>query len=167
MTTTEYDRIVRRLVEAAGHATQSLGIGRVMGQIFAYLYLSRDPRSLDDLTSALGISKGSASMGVRQLEQWGALEKVWVKGDRKDYYRARDSFGKIIKNVIRDLAGKRIESSSILLNEVEEILKKKGQKSDKTSGEDEFIKERIEKIRVFQNKAQGMWDSVILKMLLK
>jgi HTH-type transcriptional regulator, glycine betaine synthesis regulator len=167
MTTTEYDRIVRRLVEAAGHASQSLGIGRVMGQIFAYLYLSREPRSLDDLTSALGISKGSASMGVRQLEQWGALEKVWVKGDRKDYYRARDSFGKIIKSIIRDLAGKRIESSAILLNEVEELLNKKGQKGDKASGEDEFIKERIEKIKLFQNKAQGMWDGVILKMLLK
>lgn len=167
MTTSEYDRIVRRLVEAAGHASQSLGIGRVMGQIFAYLYLSRDPRSLDDLTSALGISKGSASMCVRQLEQWGALEKVWVKGDRKDYYRAKDAFGKIIKNVIRDLAGKRIESSAVLLSEVEEILRKKGQRSDKASNDDEFIKERIAKIKTFQNKAQGMWDGVILQMLLK
>ena len=167
MTTSEYDRIVRRLVEAAGHASQSLGVGRVMGQIFAYLYLCRDPRSLDDLTSALGISKGSASMGVRQLEQWGALEKVWVKGDRKDYYKARDAFGKIIKNVIRDLAGKRIESSSILLHEVEDVLKKKVLKNGKDSDEDAFIRERIEKIRLFQNKAQGMWDWVILKMLLK
>jgi len=167
MTTSEYDRIVRRLVEAAGHASQSLGVGRVMGQIFAYLYLSRDSRSLDDLTSALGISKGSASMGVRQLEQWGALEKVWVKGDRKDYYKARDTFGTIIKNVIRDLAGKRIESSSILLNEVDEILKKKGQKNGKGNDEDVFIRDRIEKIRLFQDKAQGMWDGVILKMLLK
>jgi len=166
MTTSEYDKIVRRLVEAAGHASQSLGIGRVMGQIFAYLYLSREQRSLDDLTSALGISKGSASMGVRQLEQWGALEKVWVKGDRKDYYRARDAFGAIIKNIIRDLAGKRIESSSVLLDEVEALLKK-GQKNGRNAGEDVFIRERIEKIRMFQKKAHGMWDDVILKMLLK
>jgi len=167
MTTSEYDRIVSRLVEAAGHASQSLGIGRVMGQIFAYLYLSREAQSLDALTSALGISKGSASMGVRQLEQWGALEKIWVKGDRKDYYKARDSFGGIIKNVIRDLAGKRIESSSLLLNEIEKILKEKGQKNGKNMEENEFIRGRIEKIRAFQNKAQGMWDGVILKMLLK
>jgi DNA-binding transcriptional regulator GbsR (MarR family) len=166
MTTSEYDRIIRRLVEAAGHASQSLGIGRVMGQIFAYLYLSREQRSLDDLTSALGISKGSASMGVRQLEQWGALEKVWVKGDRKDYYRAKDAFGAIIKNVIRDLTGKRIESSSVLLDEVEALLKK-GQKSGRSAGEDAFMRDRIEKIRMFQKKAQGMWDGVILKMLLK
>lgn len=166
MTTADYDRIVRRMVEAAGHTTQSLGIGRVMGQIFAYLYLSRDPRSLDDLTTALGISKGSASMGVRQLEQWGALEKVWVKGDRKDYYRARDAFGKILKNVVRDLAGKRIESSAALLKEVEADLKQRTLKGKKPSGEDQFIRERIERIRAFQNKAQGMWDSVIIKLLL-
>jgi DNA-binding transcriptional regulator GbsR (MarR family) len=165
MTTSEYDRIVRRLIEAGGNTTQSLGVGRVLGQIFAYLYLSSDARSLDEITTALGISKGSASMGVRQLEQWGALEKIWVKGDRKDYYRARDTFGRIIKNAIRDLAGKRIESSAAMLAEVEDVLKKK--KGVKVSEEDQFIRQRIEKIRAFQNKAQGMWDSVILKMLLK
>lgn len=164
---TDHDDIVRRMVEAAGHTTQSLGVGRVLGQIFAYLYFSREPQSLDHLTAALGISKGSVSMGVRQLEQWGALEKVWIKGDRKDYYRAKDTFGKIIKNAILDLAGKRIDSSSTLLNEVEADLKCGVKENKSLSAEDTFIRERIENIRAFQKKAQGMWDSVILKMLLK
>ncbi len=167
MTISEYERIVRRMVEAAGHATQSLGIGRVLGQIFAHLYFSREPQSLDNLTSALGISKGSASMGVRQLEQWGALEKVWIKGDRKDYYRAKDSFGKIIKNAVRDLAGKKIESSSALLADAEEELKKRPKKGRTVSEKDEFIGEQMQKLQAFQQKTQGMWNSVILKMLLK
>ena len=38
MTKEEYDQIVKRMVEAAGHTTQSFGMGRVLGQIFAQLY---------------------------------------------------------------------------------------------------------------------------------
>lgn len=165
MPTTKQDRIVRKMVEAVGHATQSLGVGRVLGQIFAWVYFSREPQSLDSITSALGISKGSASMGVRQLEQWGALEKVWVKGDRKDYYRANDLFGRIVKNVILDLAGKRIESSSALLDTVEVELEQK--RKTGLTDDDVFVVGQIAKIREFQKKARGMWDGVLLKMLLR
>jgi DNA-binding transcriptional regulator GbsR (MarR family) len=154
------------MVEAMGHATQSFGVGRVLGQIFAYLYFNRDAQSLDSITEALGISKGSASMGVRQLESWGAVEKIWVKGDRKDYYQAKDAFGRIIKNALVDLAGKKMESSAVLLDEVETHLKKSG-KDGKLSEEDRFIQERIEKIQTFQKKTQEMWNSAILQMLLR
>ena len=167
MSPTEYDRIVRRMVEAAGHASQSLGLGRVVGQIYAYLYFSRDARTLDDLTHALAISKGSASMCVRQLEQWGALEKIWVKGDRKDYYRAADAFGKIVKNIVLEIAGKRIQSSAALLEAVDQELARKNGNGRGGSTEEAFIAERVEHLRMFQKKAQGMWDSVILRMLLK
>lgn len=167
MTRSKHDLIIRRMVEAAGHTTQSLGAGRVLGQIFAYLFFCREPQSLDDLTTALGISKGSASMGVRQLEQWGALERVWIKGDRKDYYRAKETIGKIIKNAMLDLAGKRMENSSTLLNEVETELKSRIKEGEELSSEDKFIRERIDNLRTFQKKAKGMWNGVILKMLLK
>lgn len=163
----ECDRVARRMVEAMGHATQSFGVGRVLGQIFAHLYFSREAQTLDDMTEALGISKGSASMGVRQLEAWGAVEKIWVKGDRKDYYQAKDAFGRIIKNALVDLAGKKMESSAVLLDEAETHLKKKCGKEGKLSEEDNFIRERIEKIQTFQKKTQEMWNSAILQMLLK
>lgn len=162
----DYDHIVRRMVEAAGHATQSMGVGRVLGQIFAWLYFSPEPQSLDDLTAALGISKGSASMGVRQLEQWNALEKVWVKGSRRDYYRAKDYFGSIVKSAVLDLVGKRMETSSSILREASAELQGKAEGGE-LSENDRFLRERIGKIVRFQEKAQGMWDSTILQMLLK
>ncbi|OVE74990.1 hypothetical protein BVX97_06010 [bacterium E08(2017)] len=156
--------IVNRMIEAAGHATQSLGVGRSLGQIFAFLYFSPEPRTLNDLTSELGISKGSASMGVRQLEQWAALEKIWVKGDRKDYYQANDDFGKIIKNAMLDMAGKRINDYSTLLDEVEQELETDTSSLDTDS---EFISRRIAKMRDFQSRVQGIWSGVMLKMLTK
>jgi len=167
MSPSKYRRIVSRMIEAAGHASQSFGLGRVVGQIFAYLYFSREARTLDHLTAALGISKGSASMCVRQLEQWGALERIWIKGDRKDYYRARDTLGQIIRNIVVDLAGKKIESSALLLRIADAELTRKKSSGRMASREAAFIQERISKISAFQEKAQGMWDGAILKMMLK
>jgi DNA-binding transcriptional regulator GbsR (MarR family) len=111
--------ITRRFIEDAGNTTQALGVGRVVGQIFAYLYFSEESRTLDDMKGALGISKGSASMGVRQLEQWGAVQRVWVKGDRKDFYTANDYFGQIVRNIATDLMGKRLASLSASLDAAE------------------------------------------------
>jgi len=114
--------IIRRFIEDAGNTTQALGVGRVVGQIFAYLYFSEESRTLDDMKEALGISKGSASMGVRQLEQWGAVQRVWVKGDRKDFYTANDYFGQIVRNIAIDLMGKRIASLAQSLDSAEAEL---------------------------------------------
>lgn len=164
---TENEDITRRMVESAGHTTQSMGLGRVIGQIYMYLYFNREPQTLNDLTSALGISKGSASMCVRQLEQWGALEKIWIKGDRKDYYSAKDSFGRMIKNAILDLAGKRITDYSALMDEVESELQLRKTNGNKHSEDDKFISDQINKLRSFQKKTQGLWDGLLLKMLLK
>ena len=162
-----YDQIVRRMIETAGHTTQSLGVGRVLGQIYACLYFSPGPRSLNDLTRALGISKGSASMGVRQLDQWGALDKVWVKGDRKDYYQVKDTMGRIMRNAIADLAGKRLTAFAGLLDEVEAETAAAGNGKKEGDADGKFLKERIARLRTFQTKAGKMWDGVILRLLLK
>ena len=131
------DPIIRRFIEDAGSTTQSLGVGRVIGQIYAYLYFSEPPRSLDDMKEELGISKGSASMGVRQLEQWGAAQRVWVKGDRKDFYTANDYFGSIIRNVMSDLMGKRLASLSQSLDAADAELTALEKKE--LSGEGELL----------------------------
>ena len=167
MVQSEYDRIVRRMIEAMGHTTQSFGVGRTLGQIFAYLYFSREPRSLDDMTAALGISKGSASMGVRQLEQWEAVEKMAGKGDRKDYYVARDAFGRIIKKAALDLSHRKLEDSSSILGEMKARLAKNDGKRDGLSEEDKFIMDRIEKIHEFQDKITEMWNTPLFDMFFK
>lgn len=158
---------VRHLVEAAGYVTQSLGMGRVLGQIYACCYFSPTPRTLDTLTAALGISKGSASMGVRQLEQWGALERVWIKGDRKDYYRARDAFGSILKHLVQDMAGKRIEASATALGEAEAELQRRAASGAPLTDEDAFVRQRLAEIRRFQEKTQTLWNSMFVHLLLR
>ena len=163
----ELQSLRQRFIESAGHFTQSLGAGRVLGQIFAHIYFSKDPQSLDDLTRLLEISKGSASMAVRQLEQWGALRRVWVKGDRKDYYVATDEFGRIIRKALLDMIGRKMETSDGLLEDAQALLQERARNGKKTDEDWAFMDQRVKKLQTFRDRAQGLWDSSILKMLLK
>ncbi len=163
----ELQSLRQRFIETAGHFTQSLGAGRVLGQIFAHIYFSRDPQSLDDLTRKLEISKGSASMAVRQLEQWGALRRVWIKGDRKDYYVATDEFGRIIRKALLDMIGRKMETSDGLLEDSQALLQERMRNGKKADEDWAFIDDRVKKLQSFRDRAQGLWDSSILKMLLK
>ena len=178
--------ITRRFIEDAGNTTQALGVGRVVGQIFAYLYFNEVPRGLDDMKDALGISTGSASMGVRQLEQWGAVQRVWVKGDRKDYYTANDYFGQIVRNIATDLMGKRLASIIQSLDAAEAELNppvppplhvrrslgeggagEGGGEGVQCEEHSKFLQARVARLRDFQKKVDKTWNNPIVKLLLK
>jgi len=161
---TELDPIVHRFIEDAGSTTQAMGLGRVVGQIYAYLFFSPEPKNLADLRDTLGISKGSASIGVRQLEQWDAVRKVWVKGDRRDYYEASDWFGRIVKNVIADTVGKRMAGYGALLEEAERELFCVEPEAGSPRA---HILERMKRLLRFQKKALGIWNSRIVQSVLQ
>lgn len=159
----DLDRLRNQFIETAGQFTQSLGFGRNLGQIFAHIYLSRQPQTLDDLTARLGISKGSASMSVRQLETWTALRRVWVKGDRKDYYETTEEFGRIIRKALLDLIGQKMETADRLLDEADRQLR--GHPGG--NGDAAFLRQRLARLRGFRQKAQGLWESPLIRLLFK
>ena len=100
----------QEMIEVGGRICQLLGLPRSTGQIYGLLYLSAEPLSLNHMSSMLGISKGSASMGTRQLASWNAIRKVWVPGERRDYYEVVEDLGQLIRGSFNNLVP-RIQSS--------------------------------------------------------
>jgi DNA-binding transcriptional regulator GbsR (MarR family) len=143
-----------------------VGFGRNIGQIYAHLYFSREPQSLDDLTASLGISKGSASMSVRQLEQWGAIKRVWIKGERRDYYRSTEEFGRIIRKALIDMVGRTMETTDDLLDESDQWLKDT-QQNGSTDEDIAFLAGQVGKLQTFRSRAQGLWNSPVIRLLFK
>src|SRR5437773_6056452 len=127
---TEWHAARRKFVEAGGHTTQSFGLGRIIGQIYAVLYLSPTPMCLDDIAKELGVSKASVSTTVRQLEQWAAVRRVWVKGDRKDYYEAETDFGTMVRHGLLMTFRKKLETAGTQIGHVEDSLKRAMEKVD-------------------------------------
>lgn len=90
------DDAIETFIHGAGNVSAALlgMINRVGGQIYALLFLSDEPLSLDEISEKLGVSKSNVSINVRMLEEYDLVRKVWVKGSRKDYYAAEMTYPK-------------------------------------------------------------------------
>ena len=80
------DPATSQFTDRMGQLFEAEGQPRIAGRIFGYLLLSDDPRSLDQLSGALRVSKASASTNARLLADKGVLERVCRPADRHDYY---------------------------------------------------------------------------------
>lgn len=85
-----------------GAVGSSWGINRTMAQIHALLIVSPDPLSTDDVMERLKISRGNAHNNLKELIGWGLVQKVVVRGERKEYYQAEKDVWKIFCLVTRE-----------------------------------------------------------------
>jgi DNA-binding transcriptional regulator GbsR (MarR family) len=83
-------------------------LGRVLGQprslveIYGLLFISSQPLAMDDLIERLGLSKGTASQGLRFLRNSGAVKMVYVNGDRRMHYEAVAELRNLASRFLRD-----------------------------------------------------------------
>ena len=85
-------------VARMGESTEQDGFPKIAGLLFGYLLLSEQPCSIQELASALGVSKASVSTDARRWLEHGVLERVPRENDRRDYYQiAPDFFRKLMQ----------------------------------------------------------------------
>jgi DNA-binding transcriptional regulator GbsR (MarR family) len=68
------------------------GITPSAGRLYGLLFYSDKPLTLDEMKEELGMSKTSMSNSVRSLLDLNMVEKVWVKGERKDLYTIKEDW---------------------------------------------------------------------------
>ena len=85
-----------------GRLMEFWGFKRNMGRLWAVLYLSPDPLSAEDLRQSLSLSSGAVSMTLSELSRWGVVRKVWVQGERKDFYAAEVQLWRMISRVFSE-----------------------------------------------------------------
>lgn len=111
-----------RFIERIGNMCSKFGLNHFLAQLFAVLYLNNKPLSLDELAEKLKGSKGNVSINIRELERWGAVRKIWIKGSRKDFYEAESDIKKVFTDRLKSSIQKRISEVSNMLQEFNDIL---------------------------------------------
>jgi DNA-binding transcriptional regulator GbsR (MarR family) len=96
------DQAVLRIADAIGALMESWGFKRNMGRMWALLYLEHAPLSAADIGLRLELSSGAVSMLLAELQQWSAVKKTWVPGERRDYYEAETNIWKPVSRVFRE-----------------------------------------------------------------
>jgi DNA-binding transcriptional regulator GbsR (MarR family) len=137
----------REVVDFFVDGVKVLGLPRSLGEIYGLLFITTAPLSLDDLVRDLGISKGSASQGLRMLRTLGAVREAAGNGDRRTYYEPAVDLKKLVGGFIREQVRPHLDSGKIKLRFIAETASLTADPVDK-----EFFNDRIERLESWMKR---------------
>ena len=106
-----------RFVLEWGRMSSSWGINRTMAQIHALLLCTGKPYTVDEMIERLHISRGNASMNLRDLIDWGIIRRFRKAGDRKDIYQGDSEVLHMFARVVRERKRRELDPTIAALRE--------------------------------------------------
>ena len=126
----------RECTEFFAEEVQLFGVPKSVGQIYGLLYASPEPLCFSDIVLRLGISKGSASQGLKLLRSLGAVsllrpghsilstyQKSATNLENIDYYEPELSLRKLVSGILREQVMPLAAKGAARLNRMCELAK--------------------------------------------
>ena len=104
------------------------GINRTMAQIHALLLISPESLSQDEIMEQLNISRGNVNMNIRELINWGLVERVIIPGERREFFSAEKDIWKVTRQVAKERKKRELEP---VLKVLEQVSQVEGDKKEK------------------------------------
>ena len=145
----QLSELQQQIVDFFVDGVRVLGLPRSLGEIYGVLYISPKPLALDDFVTLLGISKGSASQGLRTLRGLGAVREAPGNGDRRTYYEPAVELKRLVGGFIREQIRPHLESGDSKLKQLAETAS-----LSQNQAEREFFQERIERIEKWMKRGK-------------
>jgi DNA-binding transcriptional regulator GbsR (MarR family) len=138
------ETIKKDFTEGLSQISRFWGFPKGMGAIFAVLYISPTPLSLDEIVSETGLTKGAISTEIRALARMGLVHRSSKLGDRKDYYTAESDFYAAIRSILQERQNSEFDRA---VRSVKDTLTK----MDKNWVDDDEWKFTYERVQALQN----------------
>lgn len=145
----------QQFISSWGAFGTNWGINRTMAQIHALLLTSADPLTQDDIMDELSISRGNTNMNIRELINWGLVERVILPGERKEYYSAEKDIWKVVKMIVKERKKRELEPMLKLLDQLEDVEGDRRDKHVKT-----FV-DTVAGIRKLGTQADKTFDTLL------
>lgn len=117
----------QKFIEAWGKLGSEWGINRTMAQVHALLLITPAELTTEEIMESLQISRGNANMTLRDLINWGLVEKRHKPGERKEYFYAEKDTWNIARQVAKERRKRELDPVIKVLDELASV---KGDKSD-------------------------------------
>jgi DNA-binding transcriptional regulator GbsR (MarR family) len=82
----------QRFIEDVARLLVPWGVPQTAARLYGYLLLNAEPVSLDRMTTDLEISKSSASVAARLLEQYTLARRLGERGSKRALYEVSDNY---------------------------------------------------------------------------
>lgn len=111
----------QKFIEAWGKLGSEWGINRTMAQVHALLLVSPEALTTEDIMEQLHISRGNANMTLRDLIDWGLVEKQHRTGERKEYFFAEKDTWVIARQVAKERKRRELDPVLKILDQIKQV----------------------------------------------
>ncbi|GGE44224.1 HTH-type transcriptional repressor GbsR [Pullulanibacillus camelliae] len=141
------EKAKERVIETISLNMHLYGVTPSIGRLYGTLFFRDTPMTLDDMKEELQMSKTSMSTSVRTLTDLNMVEKVWIKGERKDQYEAKKDWYQIFLDYFTNQWRKVIQVNLKAINEsLKELEDLASDPSILTESEQEDIEKAVAKL---------------------
>jgi DNA-binding transcriptional regulator GbsR (MarR family) len=146
------------VADTVGRLMEFWGFKRPMGRMWTLLYLSPEPLGAAEIGAELKMSAGAVSMALGELVKWGAVKKSWRPGERRDFYEAETSIGKLVQRVLRERELQLVREFAEALGRAETELpaSEAGE-----AGTLAFKRERLQQLRQLSQLGEGLLRALV------
>ncbi len=116
-----FDEAKDKFIHTWGTLATQWGINRSMAQLHALLLIAPEPLATEDVMEQLQISRGNASMNLRDLMDWGLIHKQLKPGERREFFLAEKDIWKVARQVAKERRRREITPVVEVLNELKAI----------------------------------------------
>ncbi len=92
----------RLAADAVGDVIEYWGFRKALGRVWTVLYLSGAPLPAAELGERLSMSAGAVSTALTELQRWGVVRRVWLPGERREFFEAETDLWRMISKVINE-----------------------------------------------------------------
>ncbi len=146
------------VADTVGRLMEFWGFKRPMGRMWTLLYLSPEPLGAAEIGAELKMSAGAVSMALGELVKWGAVKKSWRPGERRDFYEAETSIGKLVQRVLRERELTLVREFAEALGRAEAELPPPASAEPATLG---FKRERLQHLRALSQLGEGLLRALV------
>lgn len=145
----------QQFIQSWGVLGSQWGINRSMAQVHAILLVASKPMSTDDIMEQLNISRGNANMNIRDLIDWGIVEKVIIPGDRKEYFSADKDIWRVATRIMYQRKKKELDPMLKVLNQISDV------EGDKRNADIKAFSETVDSIKRLAGHADKTMEMMI------
>ena len=150
-------KIKKDFTQGLSQISRFWGFPKGMGAIFAALYLSPMPLSLDEIVQETGLTKGAVSTEIRALARMGLVHRSSKLGDRKDYYEAESDFYAAIRSILKERQNSEFDRAIRSVRETLETMEANWMEDE----EWHYIYARVQALQEFFDAIDSLTKAVV------
>lgn len=132
-----------------------VSVPKSVAEIYGLLFASARPLAFQDIIDRLGMSKGSASQGLRLLRGFGAIKPVYVAADRRDYFVPETELRTLLTGVLREKVQPQIATASARVESIH-ALGRAARYGAHDPEEFRVLRQRIDKLRAWHKRGRSI-----------